>query len=99
MKVPFAVNYIMILCVHILITFLHIAVSVAIIGFAPVTYTVLENEGPVNFNFAVLQGNIAFDLAVLFFTTGGSATSKQYTDTIIKMYNCTYIAGCLYMAD
>lgn len=52
--------------------------SVATIGFDPVAYTVVEDAGTINFNFSVLNGNIAFDVTVLFFTTNGSAVSKYY---------------------
>ena len=65
--------------------FIHYSISVATIGFDPVIYTVLEDEGPVNFNFAVLDGNIAFDLGVLFTTSDGSAISKQSNTTVLKL--------------
>ena len=50
---------------------------VATIGFSPANYAVSEDAGSVDFVFAVLDGNIAFDVSVLFFTTEGSATSMS----------------------
>ncbi len=57
-------------------------ILVATIGFNPVDYSVVEDAGPVNFMFSVLEGNIAFDVSVLFSTTGGSAISKRILSKI-----------------
>ena len=47
------------------------------IGFQPVEYNVNEGAGTVLIEFAVLEGNIAFDVNVLFSTSDGSALSKN----------------------
>ena len=52
-------------------------ISVARIGFEPVEYNVNEAAGTVFFEFAVLEGNIAFGVNVLFRTSDGSAFSKD----------------------
>ena len=69
---------------------------VAVIGFNPdVNDPVLESAGLVNFNFEVLEGNIAFDVSVLFFTTGETATSKSILQLIVKPYqHCNLFLGC-----
>ena len=47
------------------------------IGFQPVEYNVNEGAGTVFFEFAVLEGNIAFGVNVLFRTSDGTAFSKD----------------------
>ena len=51
---------------------------VARIGFDPVEYSVSEDAGTVSFEFGVLEGNIAFDVNVIFLSSNGSAQSNLF---------------------
>ena len=52
-------------------------ISVATIGFDPVEYNVSEGTGAVEFILRVLQGELGFNVNVLFFTSQGSATGMR----------------------
>ena len=57
--------------------FAHIIIIIgARIGFVPTVNSSLEDAGPINFEFGILEGNIAFIISVLFFTTNGTAEGK-----------------------
>ena len=49
----------------------------AMIGFNPVEYSINETARTVFFEFEVLEGNITFDVNVLFYTSDGSALSMD----------------------
>ncbi len=63
------------------------------IGFAPVNYQASETDGSILFMFSVLEGNIAFDVNVLFETSEGSAQgmndSGMHTHCLLR-YKCQY---------
>ncbi len=45
----------------------------AVIGFMPDAYSVVENEGGLNFMFGVLSGELGFVLDIEFFLENGTA--------------------------
>ncbi len=51
-------------------------IAVARIGFTPVNYQASESDDSIMFMFGVLEGNIAFDVNVLFETSDGSANGN-----------------------
>ena len=55
----------------------HFFIAVARIGFSPVSYQASETDGFIMFVFGVLEGNIAFDVNVLFETSDGSAQGMK----------------------
>ena len=48
--------------------------AVVIIGFDPVTYSVLEDMDSINVTVAILNGTLARNVAVSLFISGGTAT-------------------------
>ena len=49
------------------------------IGFSIVTYSELEGNGPINFMFGIREGNLAFDVDVMFFTESGTASGTSHS--------------------
>ena len=48
----------------------------ATVGFMPTEYSVEENNGPIEFSFGVLVGELDFSVELEFFTSDGTATCK-----------------------
>ena len=52
--------------------------TVATIGFVDTTLSISENGGEIEFEIAVLDGNLRFDVSVDFATADGAALGIQY---------------------
>ena len=45
-----------------------------------------EGEGPIVFEIGVLEGNLTFDVSVLFFTSNGTADGKLLSFVCVNFY-------------
>ena len=70
-----------------------------IIGFAPVVYSALENDGPIVFRFGILSGQLEFDVGINFNPSDGTALagkteeSRQKSLLIFNLF-CYFKNGC-----
>lgn len=51
--------------------------AVVTVGFLATEYDTFESEGPITFEFGVIQGELGFDVNLIFSTSDDTAISKS----------------------